>query len=654
MKNEKKKADARALFRGGMILSLLHRFLDKARYLLAHGFFSKIFTAYSKEEELLENGVFGREPHVQRKYRDVISSTKHLIARLFESSLIVRFLEHIGSSMLYRKVKTYASFLLSFGVSGLVIYLIKEFVLDVSGHSSGILITAGAILLAIPMFLSSETVAEVMLKSRMLKPVLFDYFGFSRESFMQKKNVPRAYAVSAMLGISFGVLTYFISPVYYILAFGIFLALTLVFRTPELGVLIFVGAIPFSGYFPYPSGLLAFGVLTVGFAYLIKWIRGKRVFKLRLLDKAVLLLAVLFIMGGIVSVGGNGSFESAMLYATLLGSYFLIANLLRSNEWVERTWKTFLFSGLAVSVLRITEIFTDTTELSWVDVGLFSSLGTRITGGFGNPNVYGEYLLMLLPFCFLLLLEQKTAKGKIAASISLLILLICMVNTWSRGAWLGLIVACVLFLLIIDKYSPIYMFGILAVSPIALVILPETVSARFLSIGNFADSSISYRFSVWKGVWRMLNDTYWCGIGVGYSSFSAIYPAFAYGGSETVRHTHSLYLQVLSELGIAGLLTVIVVLFIFVQMCFEHLTKTDSVYGKRLTATVLSSIVGLLVMGITDHIWYDYRIFLAFWVMIALVSAYIRVSTYEKLHHAEHHQNTEVGATLDITFNTFE
>ncbi len=651
----KKKKNILMLFQGGVILSLLYRLFDRARLLLANGFFSKIFTAYTKEEELLETGFFSGIFHRKRKYSGFAVTTKQKISGLFESGMIIGWLERLGNSMLYRKTKTYASFFLSFGVSGILLYVIKEFALsNVTGRESDLWVCGGAVLLSVPMFFSSETLAACMLKSRMLKPILFDYFGFSKDAFLLNKEMPRAYSVSSALGIALGVLTYFIDPFYYIAFFAAFLALSLIFRIPELGVLLFVGMIPFSHYMVHSTTSLTLIVLIVAIAYLIKWIRGKRVFKLQLLDKSVAFLMVLFGLGGIFTAGGRDSFIAAMTYVILFLAYFLIVNLLRSEAWVTRTWKTFLFAGLASSVLGIAEIFTGNVNASWIDMNIFSTLGVRITGGFDNPNVYAEYLLMLLPLCFLLFLRQNTLKGRIASAISLLILLVCMVYTWSRGAWLGLVVSVLLFLFAAYKYSPIGFLGVALVFPLASVLIPQSVSDRFLSIGNLADSSISYRLSVWKGVLHMFNETGWCGTGVGYAAFSSVYPAFAYGGSAYVRHAHSWYLQILAELGIVGLLALIAVLFLFAQMCFEYLFTADTEYGKLFTVTGLSSVVGLMVMGLTDHIWYDYRIFLSFWIMIALVSAYIRISTEEKERRMAYYENTDTGATLDIRFNMFE
>ena len=304
-----------------------------------------------------------------------------------------------------------------------------------------------------------------------------------------------------------------------------------------------------------------------------------------------------------------------------------------------------------VSLLGILQYVSGKAELKWVDVTRFGDIGGRVCGVFENPNVFAEYLLILVPLAFLYLLEQNTKSGKVFGVVLLAVLTLCTINTWSRGAWLGLGVATVVYWLIADKRSPVYLLGGLLLAPTATFMLPDSISERLLSIGNFGDSSVAYRFSVWKGVWRMLRETLWCGVGVGHAAFSAVYPAFAYGGSIGIRHAHSIYLQLIAELGIIGFFIVAAVLFLFVQTCFEYFLKVSDQKKKRLPAVVFSSVLGMLIMGLTDHIWYDYRIFFCFWVVIALVSAYVRRGFLEEERRFVFCENTAEQASVALGGN---
>lgn len=639
-------------FQDSIILSALFHFFEKTRFLLTHGFFARVFTAYSEEERLLGNGLFSLDSRRKGRRGELAASAKRNVAKAFEDSFFAGWLERWCSSILYRRTRTYGAFLLSLGVSGTLVYIFREFILeDTLAWNGNWVFTLGSILLSVPLLVCRQTLAGAVLESWILSPILFEYLGFLRESFLLKRKEPKHYGVASALGIALGVLTYFISPVYYFISFGVLLGSIILFRFPEIGVLLLVAMVPFLHYTGHPTFFLATSVLTVGFAYFLKWIRAKRIWSLRLMDRAVLAMAVVFLLNGAVSVGGAISFGTAFLYVVVLIAYLLMVNLLRSREWIRKTWMTMLVFGLFSCVSGIAEIFTGAVNASWVDMRSFSGT-VRVTGGFENPNVYAEYLLILIPLSFLFFLEQKRTVGRWLAIGALAVLALCMVNTWSRGAWLGLMVAVVTYWLIMDKRSPIFLLAAVLVAPWATYFLPSSVFSRLLSIGNLGDSSVSYRFSVWKGVWRMLRETFWCGTGVGYSAFSALYPIFAYGGSVGVRHAHSFYLQILVEFGIVGFIIMAAVLFLFAQMCFEYFLKMRDRKEKRLSVVGLSSIVGSLVMGLTDHIWYDYRIFFCFWAVIALVSAHVRVTLAEQERQDLPYENSAEEASLEIGINS--
>ena len=128
----------------------------------------------------------------------------------------------------------------------------------------------------------------------------------------------------------------------------------------------------------------------------------------------------------------------------------------------------------------------------------------------------------------------------------------------------------------------------------------------------------------------MLNSYGWLGgIGYGEASFEAVYPMFAYSGATAVKHAHSLYLQIVAESGIPGLLIFAVIIVLFMQNCFEYLYRVKKAEGRAVTVAGMAAITGFLVMGLADYVWYNSRVHLAFWLIIALVNANIRVDFAE-------------------------
>ena len=116
----------------------------------------------------------------------------------------------------------------------------------------------------------------------------------------------------------------------------------------------------------------------------------------------------------------------------------------------------------------------------------------------------------------------------------------------------------------------------------------------------------------------MMKDFWFSGIGVVSDSFSLLYPFYAHGHLDA-QHSHNLFLSIFCESGIFG----IVVFFILLYIFFKKLATGHQFFGKGNPLTTLLVAVGvgtisLLICGMFNNIFFNYRIFLMFWVILAL------------------------------------
>ena len=145
----------------------------------------------------------------------------------------------------------------------------------------------------------------------------------------------------------------------------------------------------------------------------------------------------------------------------------------------------------------------------------------------------------------------------------------------------------------------------------------------------------------------MLERVWASGIGVGSAAFEQVYPLFAYVGIEATPHAHNLIMQVLCETGIAGALTFAIIMILFVQNCFGAIVKHSG--KQRMTvAAGLCGILSMLVMGLADNIWYNYRVFFVFWSIMALTVAYINALRSEDrdVHEEMSPESAQVGVNI--------
>ena len=206
---------------------------------------------------------------------------------------------------------------------------------------------------------------------------------------------------------------------------------------------------------------------------------------------------------------------------------------------------------------------------------------------------------------------------------------LALIFTWSRGAWLGLMIGGLIFLLLYSRHTiSALLFCCLGI-PFLPFVIPESILLRLSSIGNLADSSTSYRVSIWKAAFGMARDFFTTGIGVGESAFRQVYPLYSLSGIEAAPHSHNLYLQIQIELGIVGLLLFLGVLILFAQCCFDYNVTAADRETRIMSIGCFSGLIAALAQGMTDYIWYNYRVFFVFWLVLALASAYVRVGRSE-------------------------
>jgi O-antigen ligase len=203
------------------------------------------------------------------------------------------------------------------------------------------------------------------------------------------------------------------------------------------------------------------------------------------------------------------------------------------------------------------------------------------------------------------------------------LMFVALLLTMSRGCWIGLAVGVFIYFAIADRrYLWIFPAAVLVLP----FVLPQSVLGRLLSIGNLDDSSSLYRLYIWLGTISMLKDYWPTGVGLGTKAFSGIYSAYAYNGVPAP-HAHNLYLQILSETGAAGLLS-----FAWVSIkAFRNSVSTSfgkERFKKHIGAGLAAALTGFFVQGVFDNVFYNYRIYLLFFITVAITYTYY--SVYKK------------------------
>lgn len=644
------------LVRGSVILTSLDRFAAYIYTLLKTGFFGWIFTGYPVRTQ---SRVFGRIR--EGRFGQWLECRRRSVCRRIDSSLILNFVPYAMRFFLGCRLRVYGAFLASFGLYTAVVTAVSLILsgrLDTLLEHPYIQVSVVMICASLPLILSKITMAEAIGSSFCGKAVLA-VTGYSQSDLTRTEGSGGHMNTAFLFGIICGALTYRISPAWILMSLAALVWAYLTLIRPEIGVLTLFAAVPWM-----PTMVLAAIVIYTALCWLIKLFRGKRIFRIEPVDVMAAAFALIMAFGGIVSLSPQ-SLKPALLMTCLLMGYFLTVGLIRSREWLVRCSVVTVLSGTLQSLWAIFLHFTGGGYSSdaWLDEEMFGEIAGRAVGSLDNPNMLGEYLVLVIPIAVGMFIGRGEGMRRTSSFLCIGVMGVCLILTWSRGAWLGLMFAALVFLFMWHHRSMWLVLAGIAAIPMLPYILPQSIISRFSSIGDLTDSSTSYRVHIWHSSVAMIADHPFTGIGVGEGAWRQLYPLYTYMGVEQAPHSHNLYLQIWLETGLSGILVFLLFLFFLYQSGFTMFRRlgsrdglqtpdlspsmlrfnlesgdTDPVLGiqrgrtqLRLTAAApLCSIAGVLLQGMTDYAWYNYRLYLMFWLICGLASAYIR-SGYDRI-----------------------
>lgn len=638
MKNKpKKRPSFSSLVSHSLILPLFYRIATFLYQSVRESAVGQFFCGYDKTNAAMQNGFLallrGKLSFTDRFLRPL----RFTVAGQFDNSVILNAIRRMLDALAGMSLGTYGLTVLFFSLFSCISYVLR-YAGGREPSATDLLIAAALLLIGICLVASNAHLSDAICRSTLTSFLLFRVAGANEEYFRALPKTKGKTWIAAVIGALLGLLSLYLSALWVVIGCIALLAALIVYKIPEFGVVAVLFAAPF-----LPTKVLIACMMFLLVSFFVKFFRGKRVIRLEWMDVTVLLFAIVFLFAGIVSASPADSLFPVMVFLCFMSGYFLVVNLIRSSDWVTRCYFSVLSSSVLVALYGVYQNFFVKADTTWQDTEMFEDITGRVVSTLENPNVLAEYLIMILPIAAAGFLTAKSASQRLVFLFAGGILGACLIFTWSRGAWLGILLAMMLFLLMYSKKVLVAgLFGILAI-PFLPFVLPQSILNRFLSIGNLGDTSTSYRVHIWEGTFNMLREHFLGGIGVGVEVFGEVYPRYALSGIESAPHSHNLYLQILVETGIFGLVLFLIFLFTFARHIFTFYAKPLPEKSRLYTAALFCGLLAVLAQGMTDYIWYNYRVYLVFWLLVGLTVASVRTSLSENRNTLQH--NSEHGIT---------
>ena len=343
-------------------------------------------------------------------------------------------------------------------------------------------------------------------------------------------------------------------------------------------------------------------------------------FDLKVFDFALVVFVLSIVLSAATSLFPGASLNYLIFYAVGFLLVLIIVSSVKTGNRLNILVEI-LIVGVAVTGLYGLwqwKVVGVPVNPALTDVKLNQGMFGRIFSTMGNANVYGELLILTMPFFWAIVMNSKTAAKKLLFGLFFVPVFISLFLTGSRSAWVSFAISVFIFVFFKNRrFIPL----LLIAGAICIPFLPDSIYRRIVTLFNPNDTSAGYRQSIFESVTPMLNDYWVTGVGLGTDSFSIIFNRYMSYKLQTVAHTHNLYLQVWLESGLIAIVSFIWFIFrIFKNSIIGIFGKADVKIGNILIAGI-ASISGILVMGMADYVWFFNRIMLIFWVDIGIILA---------------------------------
>lgn len=272
----------------------------------------------------------------------------------------------------------------------------------------------------------------------------------------------------------------------------------------------------------------------------------------------------------------------------------------------------------------------------------------RLSGPINEPNMWGQVIVLALPFVIFGFLRSNLS-GKIIYASIFALFSFELLNTYSRGGYLAFFLILFLIMFFFTKINLFFIGTVVGILILALPFVPPAYAERFETLslitanpgtGIYQEGSFRGRTSELIAGWEMFKD--YPILGIGAANYAINYQKYAQiVGIETrteQREAHSLYVEIMAETGILGILTFLGFLFaLFRGLSNIKLSLRRTRYFAE-ASTYISAIQVSLISYLFASIFLHGAFLRYFWILSALAIALIQI-LYELINeHGDGHK----------------
>lgn len=313
-----------------------------------------------------------------------------------------------------------------------------------------------------------------------------------------------------------------------------------------------------------------------------------------------------------------------------------------------------LFSWLYLSALIIVIIYTIINHSQY---GFDEETGHWVMTPFYNDHTaYGSALAMFIPVVIGFFFNTElTHRTRVLSLMIFAFLILAIILSYSRAAWISLIAAFMVYLLIVFKIKFKWIFGVLVFLIVSFYSFQHQIletlerneqdsSTDFVehvqSIYNIStDASNLERINRWQAGIRMFLERPLLGWGPG--TYQFLYAPFQRSKEKTIISTnagdlgnaHSEYISPMAEQGLPGMLSIVLIIIISIYISTKIIKESPDKEVRLLSMVTLLSLITYFIHGFLNNFLDTDKASVPVWGFMAVIVAL-------DLYHKKQKQNS--------------
>jgi O-antigen ligase len=381
-------------------------------------------------------------------------------------------------------------------------------------------------------------------------------------------------------------------------------------------------------------------LFLIGAAILIVWRRSLRqteaIRRETPLDAWLLLFfAVGFFLMSVVRPYPEVALPGYRIVVEYLLWFFLIIRLVEDEKDLRTIYVSLLLmSGFLalhgiyqyIAGVEIPESWVSQTEMG---------VRTRVFSLTGSPNILGSLLVLTTPLWAALIYFCKQIWLKVLAFGITGCAILALLFTFSRGAWIGMIVAVVIFSFLVDKR----LLALMGVGIAGVLVAVPSITSRltYLFTSDYAEASaIGGRALRWElGRELLYEHNPWLGFGLGRFGGAVAMQNQLLNETDEFSYFYmdNYYLKTMVEMGYLGLIVYLLLLIALLVLGLRAIQRSDNPFAgnsgdpliraegnyRILAIAIYAGLCGVLVHCFFENIFEEPYMSAYFWGLAAIL-----------------------------------